>query len=83
MQHRHCKWNRLDHQNPVTQHFHDMALTAAKIMFCSGECGGAQLGGIQLALWMSLGEAGIGAAGVAVLPLTALHYAGNLQASYH
>lgn len=30
-----------------------------------------------------LGEAGVGAAGAAVLPLAALHHAGNLQARHY
>lgn len=32
---------------------------------------------------LSLGEAGVGAARVAVFPLPALHYAGDLQARHH
>lgn len=62
-----------------------MAWTAApaEVMFCSSDCGRAELGGVQLAEWMRLGEAGVGAAGAAVLPLTALHHAGNLQACHY
>ncbi len=45
-------------------------------MFCSRDCGQVQLGGVQT----GLSEAGVGAAGAAVLPLAALHDAGNLQA---
>ena len=33
--------------------------------------------------WGVLGEAGVGAAGVAVLPLSALHHAGHLQSRLH
>lgn len=45
-------------------------------------CGRAELGGVQPAEPMGLGEAGVGAAGAAVLPLAALHHAGNLQARH-
>lgn len=62
-----------------------MALTAAgaEVALCSGDCGRAELGGLQLAERMGLGEAGVGAAGAAVLPLAALHNAGNLQARHY
>lgn len=42
----------------------------------------AELGGVQLAEWMDLGEAGVGAACAAVFPLAALYDAGNLQARH-
>lgn len=60
-----------------------MALTAAEMIFRSGDCSGAQLGGVQLARWKGLGEAGVRAAGIAVLPLPTLHYARNLQTRHH
>lgn len=62
-----------------------MALTAAgaEVVFCSGDRGPAEPGGVQLAEWMGLGEAGVGAAGAAVLPLATLHHAGNLQARHY
>lgn len=44
---------------------------------------GAELVGVQQAEWMDLGEAGVGAAGAAVLPLSALHHAGDLQARHY
>lgn len=49
-------------------------------MFCGRDCGRAELGGFLPAELMRLGEAGVGAAGAAVLPLAAQHHAGNLQA---
>lgn len=52
-------------------------------MICGGDCGGARAGR-RPARWggVSLGEAGVGAAGAAVLPLAALHHARNLQARH-
>lgn len=50
---------------------------------CSGDCTGAELDGVQLARWMGLSQAGVGAAGVAIFPLSALHYAGDLQTRHH
>lgn len=40
-------------------------------------------GAVRLAGWTRLSEAGVGAAGAAVLPLATLHHAGNLQARHH
>lgn len=62
-----------------------MAWTAARaeVTFCSGDCGRGALGGVQQPdEWRCLGEAGVGAAGAAVLPLATLHNTGNLQARH-
>lgn len=63
-----------------------MALTAvrAEEMICGADQGWVEVRGVQLARWMmGLVEAGVGAAGAAVLPLAALHHARNLQARHY
>lgn len=61
-----------------------MAWTAARaeVSFCSGDRGRAEPGGVRPAERVGLGEAGVGAAGAAVLPLAAQHHTGNLQARH-
>lgn len=61
-----------------------MALTAEGAEMSFGdECDQAELGDVQLAEWMDLGETGVGAAGATVPPLGTLHHTGNLLARHY